>query len=298
MAESINPNTHGLSTPYLTADEYRNAPTSIDIDNLVFNSSDPDVQQSELINVIARASSWVDTYCNQVLGATLETESQRTRISPDGYIKFHPRYNPVVALTALQYGYPSTNLTTATNIASAWIEDQQILYPYANLSMTSTSQGPLQFGFPTTTGQQCFIKYTYVNGYANTLIASASATQSSLTVVDGVGIVAGLHLKIYDGMYSENVVVADTYTFGSTTVPLNTPLVYTHIAGVSISALPPAVKEATILATTAMLRIRGDASMTMGVGTQPTSDPSGTWKNISSDMTMSMDLLKPYRRIR
>jgi hypothetical protein len=298
MAESINPNTHGLTTPYLTADEYRNAPTSIDIDNLVFNSSDPDVQQSELVNVIARASSWVDTYCNQVLGATLETESQRTRISPDGYIKFHPRYNPVVALTALQYGYPSTNLVTATNVANAWIEDQQVLYPYANLSTSMTSQGPLQFGFPTTSGQQCFVKYTYVNGYANTLIASATAAATSLTVTNGTGIVAGLHLKIYDGMYSENVVVASTYTFASTTVPLTTALVYSHTAGVSISALPPAIKEATILATTAMLKIRGDASMTMGIGTMPVTDSTGVGQNISSDMTMAMELLKPYRRIR
>lgn len=298
VAESINPSTHGLTAPYLTADEYRNAPTSIDIDNLVFNSSDPDVQNSELVNVIARASSWIDTYCNQVLGATEETESQRTRISPDGYIKFHPRYSPVIALTALQYGNPSTNLITATNIASAWIEDQQILYPYANLSTSITSQGPLQFGFPTTSGQQVYIKYSYVNGYANTLIASATATQSTLTVTDGTGIVDGLHMKIYDGMYSENVVVADTYTFGSTTVPLTRPLVYSHTAGVSFSALPPAIKEAAILVTTSMLKIRGDASMTMGIGTAPVTSSTGVNQNMTNDISMAMDLLKPYRRIR
>jgi hypothetical protein len=137
-----------------------------------------------------------------------------------------------------------------------------------------------------------------VNGYANTLIASATALATSLTVTNGTGIVAGLHLKIYDGMYSENVVVASTYTFGSTTVPLTTALVYTHTAGVSISALPPAIKEATILATTAMLKIRGDASMTMGIGTMPVTDSTGVGQNINSDMTMAMELLKPYRRIR
>lgn len=298
MAESINPTTHKFSTPYLTAAEYRNAPTAIDIDNLVFNSSDPDVQESELINVIARASSWIDTHCNQILGATHETETQRARISPDGYIKFHPRYSPVIALTALQYGNPSTNLITATNIASAWIEDQQILYPYANLSTSITSQGPLQFGFPTTSGQQVYLKYTYVNGYANTLIAVANAAATSLTVTNATGIIAGLQMKIYDGMYSEDVTVASTYTFGSTTVPLTEPLVYAHSAGISISALPPAIKEAAILATTAMLKVRGDASMTMGIGTSPITDSSGVNANIASDMSMAMELLKPYRRIR
>ena len=34
----------------------------------------------------------------------------------------------------------------------------------------------------------------------------------------------GQQLKIYDGMYSETVTVASTYVFGSTTVPLETPL--------------------------------------------------------------------------
>lgn len=299
MANAINPTTHGFSTPYLTNAEYTNAPTAIDIDNLVFNSSDPDVQASELTNVISRASSWVDTYCNQVLGATLETESQRARISSDGYIKFHPRYNPVIALTALQYGNPSTELITVQDCSVAWIEDQQVLFPYAYMSSLFTSQGPLQFGAPYASGTQVYIKYTYVNGYTNTTIATAVAAATSLTVASGVGITAGQELKIYDGMYSENVTVADTYTFGSTTVPLTNALIYSHSAGVSISALPPAIKEATILATTAMLKVRGDASMTMAIGTQPNSfGASDVSTNIGNDMGMAMELLKPYRRIR
>ncbi len=299
MANAINPTTHKFSTPYLTNAEYKSAPTSIDIDNLVFNSSDPDVQDSELANVIDRASSWIDTFCNQILGATHETESQRARISSDGYIKFHPRYNPVIALTALQYGNPSTDLITVQDCSVAWIEDQQILFPYAYMSSLFTSQGPLQFGAPYANGTQVYLKYTYVNGYANSLIATATATQSTLTVTNAVGITAGLEMKIYDGMYSERVTVADSYTFGSTTIPLTAPLVYTHTAGVSISALPPAIKEAAILVTTAMLKVRGDASMTMGIGTSPMSASSdGVTQNIGSDMGMAMDLLKPYRRIR
>lgn len=299
MANAINPTTHNFSTPYLTNAEYINAPTAIDIDNLVFNSSDPDVQASELTNVISRASSWVDTYCNQVLGATLETESQRTRISSDGYIKFHPRYNPVIALTALEYGNPSTNLIAVEDCSVAWIEDQQVLFPYAYMSSLFTSQGPLQFGAPYASGTQVYIKYTYVNGYTNTTIAEAIADDTSLTVVSGVGITAGQQLKIYDGMYSENVTVADTYVFGSTTVPLTNALIYSHSAGVSISALPPAIKEATILATTAMLKVRGDASMTMGIGTQPNNfGANSVTQDIGDDMGMAMALLLPFRRIR
>ena len=299
MANAINPTTQQGSTSYLTNNEYRNAPTAIDIDNLVFNSTDPDVQESELANVISRASSWVDTYCNQVLGATTETETQRSRVSPDGTIKFHPRYNPVIALTDFWYGNPSTQLYQAQDCSVAWLENQQIIFPYASMGSLYTTQGPLQFGFPQTSGMQVYLKYTYVNGYANTTIVSATATQSTLTVKSGTGITVGQDLKIYDGMYSEYVTVASSYTFGSSTVPITSPLLYSHSAGVSISALPPAIKEATILATTAMLKVRGDASLTMGVGTLPNqSSTTQIQENIGSDMAMAMDLLKPYRRIR
>lgn len=299
MANAINPTTQQFSIPYLTTTEYRNAPTAIDLDNLVFNSSDPDVQNSELANVIARASSWIDTYCNQVLGATKETETQRSRICPDGTIKFHPRYNPVIALTDFWYGNPSTNLYQAQDCSVAWIENQEIIFPYANLSTTFTSQGPIQFGFPSTSGAVVYLKYTYINGYPNTLIATATATQLSLTVTDATGITAGDHLKIYDGMYSENVTVASNYVFGSLTIPLETPLLYSHNSGVSISALPPAIKEAAILVTTAMLKVRGDNSLTMGVGTLPsqTSTPQ-IQASIGDDMSMAQSLLLPYRRIR
>ena len=299
VASSINPATQQLSIPYLTTAEFRSAPTAIDIDNLVFNSSDPDVQDSELANVIARASSWIDTHCNQILGATSTTEQQRSRISSDGYIKWHPNYNPVIALTDLWYGYPSTNLYQVTDVSSAWIENQEILFPYAMMGSLFTSQGPLQFGFPSTAGNPVFLKYTYVNGYANDIIVTATATQSTLTVKSGVGITAHDTLKIYDGMYSENVTVANNYVFGSTTVPLTAPLLYSHSAGISISALPPAIKEAAILVTTAMLKVRGDSSMTMSVGTLPSynSTPDIN-QNIGSDMGMAIDLLKPYRRIR
>ena len=299
VANAINPTTQQFSIPYLTTTEYRNAPTAIDIDNLVFNTIDPEAQDNELANVIARASSWVDTYCNQVLGATYETETQRSRISPDGTIKFHPRYSPIIALTDFWYGNPSTNLYQAQDCSIAWLENSQVIFPYANLSTTFTSQGPIQFGFPSTQGQVVYLKYTYVNGFPNDLIVTAVQGASTLTVQTGVGITAGNHLKIYDGIYSENVTVANNYVFGSTTVPLTSPLLYSHSAGVSISALPPAIKEAAILATTAMLKVRGDNSLTMAVGTLPSQATTPQVQaSINDDMSMAMALLAPYRRIR
>ena len=297
MSNAYSGTTHQFSTPYLTLTEFKNAPTAIDIDNLVWNSQDPDVQDAELANVIARASSWIDTYCNQVLAATTETEQQRSRIRDDGTIRFHPRYNPVIALTSLQYGSPNYQLTTVQDCSFAWIEDSQIVFPYAMLATTYTNQGPLQFGFPTTARQEVFLKYSYVNGYANSTIATATAGQTSLTVNDGTGITAGLTLKIYDGFSSEFVTVASTYTFGSTTIPLVGTLAYDHASGTSISALPPAIKEAAILVTTSMLKVRGDNSMVMSVASRASEAVPGSQK-LGSELAVAMNLLAPYRRIR
>lgn len=296
MANAYSGTTQAFSTPYLTLDEFKNAPTSIDIDNLVFNSQDPDTQDSELANVIARASSWIDTYCNQVIAATVESEQQRSRFTAyDGSIRLHPRYNPVVALTSFNYGYPPS-LQSLGDCSVAWIEDQEIIIPNATLG-TSTSQGPLQFGINGGDLKEVFMKYTYIAGYANTTIAVAIEGATSLTVQDGTGILAGEMLKIYDGQYSENVTVADTYVFGSDTVPITRPLVYSHNVGVSISALPPAIKEAAILVTTSFLKTRGDSSMTMGITTTP-SNALPNADQVGQEIALAMQLLQPYRRIR
>lgn len=296
MANAYTGTTRAFSIPYLTIEEFKDAPTSIDIDNLVFNSQDPDDQDAELANVIARASSWCDTFCNQVLAATVESEQQRSRYSQDGSIRFHPRYSPVVALLSLEYGYPP-NLMSLSDCSVAWVEDEEVIVPNATLG-TWTSQGPLQFGAMSTGGRnEVFLKYSYVNGYANTTIVTAVAGATSLTVADGKGILAGQMLKIYDGQYTENVTVASTYVFGSNTVPINAPLVYSHLPTVSISALPPAIKQACILVTTAFLKTRGDSSMTMQVTTSPgTALPNAD--KVGQEIALAMQLLQPYRRVR
>lgn len=297
MANGYGNTTQLISVPYLTLEEYKNAPTAIDINNLVYNSQDPEVQDAELRNVIARASSWADTYCNQVLGATVETEQQRSRVSTDGSIRFHPRFSPIVALLNFEYGYP-TNMASLGDCSIAWIEDQEIIIPNAQLG-TWTSQGPLSFGsYNGGPGNQMFLRYTYVAGYTNTITESPSivgATQ--LTVHDGTGITPGQTLEIYDSLNTEHVTVAQSYVFGSTTVPLTRPMIFAHAAGVSVSALPPAIKEAVILITTAFLKVRGDSSMTLMVAQQATMSTPGS-QDYADEMALATRLLSSYRRIR
>ena len=297
MANGITPITPQFSTPYLTLDEYKNAPTALDYGNLVQGGNQA-AQDAELTNAITRASSAIDVYCNQVLAATTDTEQQRVRVSTDGLLKIHPKYFPVVALTALSFGSYPGQLQSVPDCSLAWFEEQEIIFPYSASSLTYSSQGPLSFGFPVSNKVPVFVNYTYVNGYANTIIAAnVSAAATSITVASGAGIVAGQMLTVYDGASTERVTVASTYTFGSTTVPLAAPAAYAHSTGVAVSALPAAIKQAAILITSANLKIRGDASLTLGVTNRPGEELAGSQK-LGSDVAYAKELLNPFRRIR
>lgn len=298
MANAYGYTTKLFSTPYLTIAEYKQAPTAIDYNNLVVDSSDPDAQDAELANAIARASSWIDTTCNQVIGATVETEQQRVRLRSDGMIAVHPRYNPIVAVTAMSYGTTPNDLIQYPDPSQGWVEEQEFILPYTAANISYSSQGPLQFGIPSVPRQQVYVKYSYINGYANTLLASdVLAGDDSITVKDPTGITAGARMTIYDGMWTENITVDDSYEFGSATVPLASPLDHDHVSDVSVSALPPAIKEAAILATTAFLKVRGDYSLTMQV-TNQVGVVGLNRASLDYDLALAKELLRPFRRIR
>lgn len=297
MSNAYGNTTKLFSTPYLTLAEYKAAPTAIDYNNLVVDSSDPAAQDAELANSIARASSWVDSYCGQVLAATSETEQQRIRFSRDGYLKLHPFYSPVVAVTALSYGTQPNNLVTYADCSQSWVENQSVIVPFTSATQYS-SAGPLSLGLPAMLGNEMFVKYTYVSGFANTTLAATStAGATTVTVADGTGIVAGSRLTIFDGLSTETFVVGSGYTFGSVTVPVSGTLVFAHLSGAAVSALPPAVKEATILATTAFLKVRGDYSMTMGV-TSSVGQATANTGGLDHDLALAKELLIPFRRVR
>jgi hypothetical protein len=294
MPVGITPDTQDESA-YLTIAEYKNAPTSIDFDNLVVGGN-ANAQDAELANVIMRASSYMDAHLNRNLTATTYVETQRTRMTSEGFIALHPDNAPVVQLSDFQYGSNPLNLITLPDCSQTWFENQQIIIPLSQLSTSYSSQGPLAFGggFPR---QQIFMKYTYVAGYVNTRIVTATATQSTLTVRSGAGIIAGQILHIYDGALSEDVTVASTYVNGSTTVPLTTALVSTHAAGVAIGNMPMTIKQACILITTAFIKMRGDNSMTMQITTSPTANVDGA-QRYGGDIASALEMIKLYRRIR
>lgn len=294
MAVGVTPDTF-TERSYLTVAEFKNAPTSIDFDNLVVGGN-ANAQDAELSRVILRASSFMDEYLNQNLCASRITETQRTRMTPQGYIALHPYQSPIIALEAFEYGSSPQQMTTLTDPSTAWFETQQLIIPLSVLSNNWSSQGPLAFGGFVGYGQ-IFTEYTYVAGFVNTTIVSGAAAASTLVVADPVGIVPGQFLRIYDGASTESVTVASTYTYGSTTVPLTAPLIYTHADGAAIGNMPNAIKQACILITTAFLKTRGDNSVTMNITTQPSASISAGAR-YGGEIKLALDMVSKYRRIR
>jgi len=296
MATGVTTQHPFYENPYVTVAEYKNAPTAVDIDNLVVGGNAA-AQDAELTNVILRASSFMDEYLNQNLNASTQIENQRTRLTTQGYIALHPNNNPVISLQSLSYGTDPLNLIALSDPSKCWFEDQQIIVPLSQLSTNYSSQGPLAFGAGGTPRQQIFVRYNYTSGFVNNLISSATAGASTMTVQTADGIVAGMQLRIYDGGSSERITVASNYTYGSTSVPLASPLAYTHASGVTFGNLPQTIKEACILITTAFIKIRGDNSLTMNVTTQPAGNIAGSTM-YGGEIAIALKMLDLYKRIR
>lgn len=295
MATGITPLTFS-EQPYITAAEYKNAPTALQVSNLVVGGNEA-AQNAELSAVIMRASSFMDEYLNQNLNASQVVETQRVRMTPQGYISLHPNNNPIVALVSFQYGTDPNNLVTLQDPSTAWFENAQVIIPLSQLSLTYSSQGPLAFGGGASPFTQLFTKYTYVAGFANTVMSPANAGDTSIIVMDGAGFVAGQKYKIIEGAKTEMITVDSSYVFGSNTIPLTTPLGFAHFAGATVSNMPAVIKEACILITSALLKVRGDGATMMSITQRPIGQVVGS-DLYGSNIKLALDMIDKYRRVR
>lgn len=293
MAVGVTPQRGFNEQPYITLAEFKNAPTSLDYNNLVVGGN-ANAQDAELSRVILRATSYLNEYLNQDLHANPVTETQRVRMSGEGYIYLHPNKNPIISLSAFQWGSSPNNLQTLNDPSQCWFENQQVVIPLSQINTTYTSAGPLAFG---SYGPRIplFTKYTYIAGYVNTT-CTGTAGASTLTAFNPSGILPGETYRIIDGANAESVTVASNYTYGSTTVPLTAPLAYAH-TGAGFSNMPFAIKQATILMTSAFIKQRGDASMTMNLTTQPTTN-IGNNQRYAGEVKLALDMVNLYRRVR
>jgi hypothetical protein len=282
--------------PYLTTDEYRQAPTGVDSTGLV--KGDQAASLAELGNVIARASSWADTMCGQVLAATPDVEGGRLNIGRDGFLRIHPRQTPILDVTGISYGTIPGQMTALTDLSNVWVEPAMIIVPLSQVS--TIFSGPLAFTriVPST---EVYAQWQYIAGWPNTTLTGA-VTQgaTSLSVKTPTGVMPGAQLTIYDGAQTETVTVSSTYVPMTTPVTLGSGTLWAHPRlGISVSGLPPGVKQAVILLTSALIKTRGASSMVMQSvrGEMSRADTKAEAGGVE-EIDLADELLAPYRRLR
>lgn len=251
--------------PYLTVAEFKSAPTALDLSNFVPAGSSLS-QDEALFEMIGRASSVADLYCFGAIGtlcASANTESRRIRANREGQFEVHTKFWPIISVDAFSVGPSPADLQAMPiDNTTCWIEEQMFTVVGSGFTQM-TNKGPLQFGVGAP-GQRQFAQWTYTNGWPNTLLMATvmpGGTSALLKTADGI--FPGTTLTFYDAPYDEALVVAPAYVPGSLTVPFTTGFVSEHDSGVSVSALPPVIKQAAIAITAALIKERGDEAIVL-----------------------------------
>ena len=283
--------TYASHTPYLTLAEWLAAPTAIDISDLIQGGTA--AQQNQAVqDAIERASSWVDRICHQVLAATTDTHSGRYLVNRWGNVKIPLPRKPILEVSAIAMGDNPSSMNLLASLVDVDIGGHGVIDVPAPGSPFGSNYG---FGI----GSRPLVRVTYVNGYPNTVLsASAAAAATSIVVTSALGIYPGSALTVYDAIAgTEKVTVASSYVAGSTTLPLVGALVYAHLAGVSVSNLPPVVKQAAILLTSALIQTRGDDAIVLDTMDTPTKMQSAYGANADAERLAGV-LLADLVRVR
>ncbi|MER6350668.1 hypothetical protein ABT186_02130 [Streptomyces sp. NPDC001634] len=279
-------------------------------------------QLAEQTAVCWRATSIVDTYCNQVLRATVDAEElsgpggTRVAIQRDtGNGILVMRRWPVSQVLAVQIARNSGFPRAWTTVPAGQYEvAHPLINQYSDSASATTPDGGssilLAPGYVTHDyGRNGFrLLVSYTNGWPHTsMTATANAGAATLQVDDVTGFV-GASAFVYDGASTEPVSVtavsaatpmqlpngAGTAQTGPGTVTLSAPLANAHAAGVVVSALPANVLWATVLAAATQALESGITSVS--IQNIPGSQTVGG--HGVSDMQMQYQcLLDPYRRV-
>ena len=264
-------------TPYLTVAEWQAAPTAVDMTDLVPGGTEQQQTQA-LVDCIARASSWIDDECQQILAATVDTAAGRFRIDRYGMCRIPLPFKPVLEVQSITAGMTVNTLTAVSDLST--VEFGQ--------------HGTIAVPLPAfCVGDRPYVQVSYVNGWPNTTTTASTAVgASTLAAASTVGIYPGTALTVYDGSSTEQI-TASAVT--ATTITLTAPLAYAHTAGTSVSALPPKVKQACILLTCALIQTRGNDAIVLDTIEEPHKVQSKDEATTETVM-LALDLLGALRR--
>ena len=251
-----------VTVPYVTVASFRAYPSLLALGDLNQYSVLQGDQDAELYNLLLLSSQWASyVECDMPLHAHLNIEPARSRIGADGSIRFHAEHFPVRSLTGFSYGYQGAqNQTVVTDLGAQWIEENaNIILPWG-AGLNGSGFGSLQFA-PPLPSSSIYATWSYVAGYANTVLAATAASgATSITVVDPRGFYPGDTLRIWEPGKEEALTIGAAYVPGSAVLPLTTALAYTHTvtsqapaSQIGVSMMPIPIREAVQKYTIATL---------------------------------------------
>lgn len=286
---------YGQRKPYITTTEFLNAPTAVDVANLIPSGS-AQQQTAALGEVIGRASSLLDSFIHGAWGtlsATVDTENARVYGSRDGTFIVHPKYWPVLEVRSFQYGLTPGFSSSIDPASSMWIEPTQfVVQPSGIVGLGLTGLANV---IPR---QRYMCQWTYVNGWPNALLsASVSAAATSISLDDVTGVYPGSSLTIFDATNDETITVASNYTIGSSTVPLTAPLGFGHASGTRVSNAPNALREAAILMTTVLVKVRGSGALVVNNIGEVARQAANAGQGAVNDFDLAMHCINSLRQM-
>jgi len=283
-----------VSSLYVTATEFTNWPTGLDLQNLIPGGTTQE-NAAQLAVMVQAASQFVEQIVYQRLYACQDTETKRVRPQPDGTLLVVTDQFPITeiggvpAYLAPQWRWgsyapwmqPPSGQVTVTGPRTYVLDDRYYATPLASQPLT--------------------VMTTYVHGWPNALLTS-SATQGATTlqVDDATGMQAGqtvgaltlpgTSLTVYDIEGGQETVTVASVSGNSVTLAAGT--LYAHAAGVRISALPFAVSEAAIHLCEWQIKGRRAGG---GISMDGTLQPMQLGE--AEDVQNAMRLLRPYKRV-
>ncbi|WP_030237904.1 hypothetical protein [Streptomyces sp. NRRL S-350] len=290
-----------LTLPYVTPAAFRAHPTFLDTYNLRSGNSSLAAQDAELTNVLLMSSQWADNYCRQPLAVHQTTQQHTARYDRAGNLRIRADHTPVLSVQSIAYGHNPTALTVV-NQPAYWDDSGNLVFP-PNIGPWS---GALSFTSPQL-GGSVFARVTYLAGHvATVLTAPQSAGDQSVSVPDITGLQPGQSYRLWEPGAEETITASSTWSPPVPTgqpmpgiVPLASPLLFAHTAGMGLSGLPADVHLAVInYATASLMRpdtaaedAFPDTSLSAGIRQRDSRrDGSGL-------VAEAQRLLAPYRRV-
>lgn len=278
--------TYSTRTQYVTAAEFKAAPTGVDTSQLVPGGSVAANTQA-LEMQLQRASAMADNWCNQVIAATVNTQSGLWDVRSQGdgcsAIKVPLNFTPILGVIDVQVGALPSRMVELADYTNVWIGEKVVTIPVYSWA------------------SKLYATVKYVNGYANTALTTAPAIgDMALTVASPLGIMPGQQLNVQGGTNGETVTVDPAWVPQvagiNVTVPITTPLVNAYLPGDTVTAFPQDIKQAIILIAKSLILTPGDQAIVIPTyGSQPTQTQSLT-PSVASDLDMAAAALTPYRR--